>query len=147
MSGKSQFQPQDMLGCTKHAVFFGWCCRRICLVFSFKFPPKRMCCSNPACTLCTQARLMSSSGAVRNARTGNQQSSVAYLHYINTVCSRQTLIIFVVELSQHIRHISVARVRWSLFIQTWQPAMRFYHNWTKWFVCFGFTLYCPWVPS
>lgn len=55
-----------------------------------------------------------SSAALRIARSRKQQSSVARLRSIHKYClfPANTPIIFVVELGQHIRPVSAARLRW-----------------------------------
>lgn len=138
--------------------FFGWCCQHICLVFSFKLPlppntePIQRCVHAVYTVQTNVIFWLPSSAVLRNVRRGNQQSSAAYSRYINTVCSRQTPI-FVEELSQHIRHINVARLQWWGHVKpdfqyrvpvhtnmAWRSIMMFYHICTKWFICFGLTL-------
>lgn len=113
-NGRSRFQPEDVLGYSKHAVRFVWCCCWICLVFSFKLslPPDAVLSQrlvHSAYTVHTNVIFWHPScSALRDVRRGSQKSSAAYFQYINTVWFWHTLIIFVVELNQSIRYVNVA---------------------------------------
>lgn len=104
---QSPLQPKDVLGYSRQGCLF-WVVTES--VWSFPSNHRLMLrrLAHAACTVHANVIVWHpSSAALRNARRGGQKSSVAYVQYINTVCSWHGPIIFVVELSQSIRHISV----------------------------------------